>query len=46
MDNDLKAPTALTDIMNNGYQECFQKLYECWQKCITAQENYSEGNVV
>jgi hypothetical protein len=28
------------------FQECFQKLYECWQKCVIAHGNYFEGNVV
>jgi hypothetical protein len=41
-----KATRALEDVSKNGFQECFQKLYERWQKCITLKENYFEGNAV
>jgi hypothetical protein len=37
---------ALTEVLKNGFQEYFQKRYECWQKRDTAQENYFEGNVI
>jgi hypothetical protein len=35
-----------TKVLKNGFQECFQNHYECWQKCVTAQGNYFEGNAV
>jgi histone-lysine N-methyltransferase SETMAR len=41
-----KATTALEDVSKNGFQECFQKLYERWQKRITVQGNYFQGNVL
>jgi hypothetical protein len=37
---------AMTEVLRNGFQECFQKLHERWQKCVTAQGNYVEGNIV
>jgi hypothetical protein len=37
---------ALTEVLKNGFQECFQKLHEHWKKCVTAQEKYFEGNLV
>jgi hypothetical protein len=40
-----KVMTTLTQVSKNGFQECFQKLYKCWQKHVTAKENYFEGNV-
>jgi hypothetical protein len=41
-----KAMSALTDVLKTGFQESFQKLCEHWQKCVTVQGNYFEGNVV
>jgi hypothetical protein len=38
--------TSTEEVSKNGFQECFQKLYERWKKSVTAQENYFEGNVV
>jgi len=32
-------------LSKNCFQECFQHLYSCWQKCIVAKGNYLEGNV-
>jgi hypothetical protein len=29
-----------------SFQECFQPLYNHWQKCIVAQGDYFEGNVI
>jgi hypothetical protein len=37
---------ALTEIKKNNFQEGFQKLYERWQKCVTDQGKYAEGNFV
>jgi hypothetical protein len=34
-----KAARALTEVTQNGFQECFQKLYEHCKKCVTAQGN-------
>jgi hypothetical protein len=31
-----KATRAMSDVSKNGFQECFQKLYEHWQKYIAA----------
>jgi hypothetical protein len=41
-----KTMRALTEVLKNDFQECFQKLYNHWQKFITAHWKYSEGNVV
>jgi hypothetical protein len=41
-----KATRALTEVSRNGFQECFETLYERGQKCVTAQGNYFEGDVV
>jgi hypothetical protein len=41
-----KATRALKEVLQNGFQECFEKLYKRWQKSATAQENNLEGNVV
>jgi hypothetical protein len=30
----------------NGFQDCFQNVYKRWEKCVTAQRNSSEANVV
>lgn len=40
------ATRALRLVSQNGFQECFQSLYTRWQKCVTAEGNYFEGNVV
>jgi hypothetical protein len=29
----------------NSFQECFQQLYSCWQKCIVVEGDYFEGNI-
>jgi hypothetical protein len=39
------ATVELKRLSQNGFQECFQQLYSCWQKCIVAQGDYLEGNV-
>jgi hypothetical protein len=39
-----KTMRTMTEVSTNGFQEYFQKL--CLQKCVTAQGNYFEGNVV
>jgi hypothetical protein len=41
-----KVLRALTGVSKKGFQEYFQKLYEHWQKCVTAKGNYFEGNIV
>jgi hypothetical protein len=33
------ATRALAEVLKNGFQECFQKLYEHWQKWVTTQGN-------
>jgi hypothetical protein len=40
-----EATTALRDVSKDGFQERFQKFYERWQKCVTAQGNCFDGNV-
>jgi len=35
----------LKRLAQNDFQECFQCLYNHWQKCIVAQGDYFEGNV-
>jgi hypothetical protein len=37
---------AVTENLKNDFQECSRKLYEQWQKYVTAQGNYSEGYAV
>jgi hypothetical protein len=37
-----KAIRVLTEVLKNGFQKCFQKLYEHWEKYVTTQENYFE----
>jgi len=32
--------------LQNGFQERFQQLYSRWQKCVVAQWDCFEGNVV
>jgi hypothetical protein len=41
-----KVTGVLTGVSKNDFQECFQKLYECWKKRITARENFFEGIAV
>ena len=36
----------LKRLSQNSFQECFQPLCSRWQKCIVAQGDYCEGNVV
>jgi hypothetical protein len=38
--------TSTDRIIENGFLECFQKLYEHWKKFVTVHGNHSEGNVV
>jgi MFS-type transporter involved in bile tolerance (Atg22 family) len=40
-----KATTALTEVLKNGFQESFNKLYEQRQKRDIAKGNYFERNV-
>ena len=40
------ATEELKTVSQNGFQECFQHLCSHWQKCIVAQGDYFEGNVV
>jgi hypothetical protein len=30
-----KETMELTEVKKNGFQECFQRLYERWQKCVS-----------
>jgi len=39
------ATVQLKRLSQNGFQECFQHLYSCWQKCTVALGDYLEGNV-
>jgi hypothetical protein len=32
-------------LSQNGFRECFQQLYSCWQKYIVAQGDYLKGKV-
>jgi hypothetical protein len=41
-----KGTRALREVSKNGYQECFQKLYEHWQKCVTGQANCYDVDVL
>jgi hypothetical protein len=34
-----KATRTLAEVLKNGFQERFEKLSECYEKCITAQRN-------
>ncbi|GFT20121.1 HTH_48 domain-containing protein [Trichonephila clavipes] len=38
-----ESKVASQEVAKNGYQLCFQKLCELWQKCIVTQGNYFEG---
>ncbi|GFW41658.1 mariner Mos1 transposase [Trichonephila clavipes] len=33
----------IREVEKNGFQSCFHKLYELWQKCIVTQRKYLEG---
>jgi hypothetical protein len=35
-----KVTRALTEVPENGFQECDQKFYQLWQKFASAQGNY------
>jgi hypothetical protein len=35
-----KVMTALKEVSKNSFQECFPKLYKCWQKHFTAPKLY------
>ncbi|GBO33455.1 Histone-lysine N-methyltransferase SETMAR [Araneus ventricosus] len=37
------ATKHMKDLSNNGFQECFEQLYERWKKCVDAGGNYFEG---
>jgi hypothetical protein len=42
---DIKNATEeLKRLSQNGFQECFQRFYSRWQKCIFAQVGHVEGN--
>ncbi|KAJ4447267.1 hypothetical protein ANN_09271 [Periplaneta americana] len=38
--------SALRDVTKDGLQECFEKWYGRWQKCVTTQWAYFEGGVM
>jgi hypothetical protein len=35
---------GLKRLPQDGFQECFQHIYICWQMCIVTQWYYSEEN--
>ncbi|GBM54149.1 hypothetical protein AVEN_67258-1 [Araneus ventricosus] len=37
------ATKQLKDLSKNGFQECFEQLYERWKKCVNAGGKYFEG---
>lgn len=37
---------AMKVVSSEVYQECFQDLYSCFQKCITVDWKYFEGSCV
>jgi hypothetical protein len=39
------AMDELKRLSQNGFQQCFQHLCSCWNKCIFAQGSYFEENV-
>jgi hypothetical protein len=39
------ATKELKIFLQNGFQECFQQLYNRWQNCVVAQGDYFEVNV-
>jgi hypothetical protein len=41
----MNATEELKRFSENGFQECFQYIYNLCQKCISAQGGYFEGNV-
>jgi hypothetical protein len=44
-DNIKNATEELKMLSQNGFQECFQRFYFLWQKCIVAFWDYFEGKV-
>jgi histone-lysine N-methyltransferase SETMAR len=34
---------AVRDLPADIFQQCFQQLYQCWQNCIAANDDYFEG---
>jgi hypothetical protein len=40
------AMEELKMLSQSGFQECFQRLYSRWQKCVVAQGYFFEGNMV
>jgi len=41
----MNATEELKRLSHNEFQECFQRLYSCWQKCKVAQGGRFEGNI-
>jgi len=41
----VNATKELKRLLRNGFQECFQQLYNRWQNCIVAQGDCFEVNV-
>ena len=39
------ATEELKRLSQNGFQECYQRLYGRWQKCVVAQGDYYEANL-
>jgi len=39
------ATKELKRLSQNGFLECFQHIYNCWQKCVAAQGDCFEGHV-
>ncbi|GBN24887.1 hypothetical protein AVEN_251759-1 [Araneus ventricosus] len=37
------ATKQLKDLSKNGFQECFEQIYERWKKCMDAGGKYFEG---
>ena len=37
------ATKLLQDVSKNGFQECFEQLYERWKTCVDAGGKYFEG---
>jgi hypothetical protein len=43
---DIKNATEeLKRLSQNNFQECYQRLYSRWQKCLVAQGDYYEANL-
>ena len=38
--------SALKKVANEGLQDVFNKLYDRWMKCVAAEGEYFEGNVI